>query len=100
MTKDIESIVAALFRTLPATFERGNVTAEAESGLYQYVQYWVALGAARDKVIGRCQHLIARARRRCKLKAEQEADADRVTAALLERCAHHYAGLAALHSKW
>ena len=100
MTKDIEPIVAALFRTLPVAFERGTVTPDAERGLYAYVRYWVALGAARDKVIDRCEHLIARVRRRCELNDHQAATADTVAAALLERCAHHYAGLSALHPKW
>lgn len=100
MTKEIEPIVAALFRTLPVAFEQGTVTADAEVGLYGYVRYWVALGAARQKVIDRCEHVIARVRRRCTLNAQQEATADKVAAALLERCAHHYAGLSALHPKW
>lgn len=100
MTKDIEPIVAALFRTLPGAFEQGTVTADAENGLHAYVRYWVALGAARHKVIERCEHLIARVRRRCALTPQQDAAADRVAAALLERCAHHYAGLSALHPKW
>src|SRR5687767_12704028 len=100
VTKEIEPIVAALFRTLPVAFEEGTVTADAEAGLHGYVRYWVTLGAARQKVIDRCEHVIARVRRRCVLDDQQDAAADRVAAALLERCAHHYAGLSALHPKW
>ena len=99
MTNNIESIVAALFRTLAGAFERGTVTADAETDLYEYVRYWVSLGAARDKLLGRCEDLITRVRRRCHLSADRATAADRVSRELLERCAHHYAGLSALHRK-
>lgn len=100
VTNDIEPIVAALFRSLPGAFEERTVTGTAEADLYAYVRYWVALGAARHKVLDRCEDLVRRVRRRCTLTGAQSADADRVSAALLERCAHHYAGLSALHPKW
>ena len=96
MSNDIDAIVRECFRELARASELGAVTPGAEAALYEYVRYWMALGAPRERVLARCESLIKRATERVRPETATESDAERLRRELLDRSVHHYAGLSTL----
>lgn len=98
MALNLEDIVEKCFRSLPAAFETGDVTADAEQALYAYVRYWVDLGSPRERVLLRCERLLHSMHERAEIPPEREADVPRIARRLSDLCAHHFAGLSALRA--
>ncbi|NUQ20504.1 MAG: hypothetical protein HOQ09_06035 [Gemmatimonadaceae bacterium] len=96
MSNDIDRIVRECFRELARASELGAVTPGAEAVLYEYVRYWMALGAPRDRVLARCEGLIKRATERVRPEDVSASDGEKLCRELVERCVHHYAGLSTL----
>ena len=98
MALSLEEIVEKCFRALPAVFETGTVSPEADQALYAYVQYWVDLGSPRERVMLRCERLLHSMHERAAIPAERARDVPRTAAALSGLCSHHFAGLSALRA--
>jgi len=98
MALNLEEIIEKCFRALPAAFETGNITPEADQALYAYVQYWVDLGSPRDRVMLRCERLLHSMHERATISPDRVGDVPRIAGALSGLCLHHFAGLSALRA--
>lgn len=96
MGLNLEEIIEKCFHALPAVFETGDVTPDAEQALYAYVRYWVELGSPRERVLLRCERLLHSMHERAQIPAARAADVPRIAGALSGLCSHHFAGLSAL----
>lgn len=98
MSLNLEEIIEKCFRALPAAFETGKVTPEADQAVYAYVRYWVDLGSPRDRVMLRCERLLHSMHERAAIPPEREPDVPRIARTLSDLCSHHFAGLSALRA--